>query len=41
MIKWGSHSNYYSHIAMVLKDPTFLDKKLEGLYIWESSWEKS
>ena len=40
MIKWGSHSNY-SHIAMVLKDPTFLDKKLEGLYIWESSWEKN
>ena len=38
MIKWGSHSNY-SHIAMVLKNPTFLDKQLEGLYIWESSWE--
>ena len=38
MIKWGSHSNY-SHIAMVLKNPTFLDKPLEGLYIWESSWE--
>ena len=40
MIKWGTHSNY-SHIAMVLKNPTFLDKKLEGLYIWESSWEGS
>ncbi len=40
LIKWGSHSNY-SHIAMVLKDPTFLDEKLEGLYIWESSWEKN
>ena len=38
MIKWGTHSNY-SHIAMVLKDPTFLNKSLKGLYVWESSWE--
>jgi len=23
MIKWGTHSNY-SHIAMILKDPSFI-----------------
>lgn len=28
----------WSHIAMVLKNPTFLEKKLNGIYIWESSW---
>ena len=38
MIKWGTHSNY-SHIAMVLKDPTFIHPHLKGTYIWESSWE--
>jgi len=40
MIKWGTHSNY-SHVAMVLKDPTFLHPHLKGTYVWESSWEKS
>ena len=40
MIKWGTHSNY-SHIAMVLKDPTFLHPHLKGTYVWESSWEGS
>ena len=29
----------YSHIAMVLKDPTYINPKLKGLYVWESSWE--
>ena len=38
MIKWGTHSNY-SHIAMVLKDPTFIHPHLKGTYVWESSWE--
>lgn len=39
MIKWGTHSNY-SHIAMVLKDPSFKDMPpLKGLYVWESSYE--
>lgn len=38
LIKWGTHSNY-SHIAMVLKDPTFIHPSLKGLYVWESSWE--
>jgi len=38
IIKWGTHSNY-SHIAMVLKDPTFIHPHLKGTYVWESSWE--
>jgi hypothetical protein len=38
MIKWGTHSNY-SHVAMVIRDPTFTDPPLKGLYIWESGWE--
>ena len=37
-IKWGTHSNY-SHIAMVLRDPTYIKPELKGLYVWESSWE--
>ena len=37
-IKWGTHSNY-SHIAMVLRDPSFIHPHLKGLYVWESSWE--
>ncbi len=40
IIKWGSHSNW-THIAMVLRDPTYIDPKLKGLYIWESSEEKN
>ena len=38
MISWGTHSNY-THIAMVIKDPDFLDKPLKGLYVWQSGWE--
>lgn len=38
LIKWGSHSNY-THIAMVLKNPTFINPNLKGTYVWESSWE--
>jgi cell wall-associated NlpC family hydrolase len=38
LIKWGTHSNY-THVAVVLKDPTFLHPSLDGLYVWESSWE--
>lgn len=37
-IKYFTNSKY-SHIGMVLKDPTFIDKKLKGYYVWESSWE--
>lgn len=38
MIKYGTHSNY-SHIAMVLKDPTYFNLSLKGIYLWESGWE--
>ena len=38
MIKWGTHSNY-SHIAMILKDPTFIHPSLKGVYMWESGYE--
>ena len=31
----------YSHVGIVLKDPTFLDKPLKGLYLWESGAELS
>ena len=37
-IKYFTHSEF-SHIAMVLKDPTFLHPSLKGYYVWESSWE--
>jgi hypothetical protein len=29
----------FTHVAMVLKNPTFIHNNLKGLYIWESSWE--
>lgn len=38
LIKYFTNSQW-SHIAMVLKNPSFLDKQLNGVYIWESSWE--
>ncbi len=38
LIKWGTHSNF-THVAMVLKNPTFLHPSLKGTYVWESSWE--
>tara|TARA_Y100000310_G_scaffold330498_1_gene402265 strand:+ start:1437 stop:2039 length:603 start_codon:yes stop_codon:yes gene_type:complete len=38
MIQWGTHSNY-THVAVVIKDPDFIDPPLKGTYIWESSWE--
>lgn len=38
LIRWGTHSNY-THIGMIVKNPEFLDNKLEGMYLWESSWE--
>ena len=37
-VKCGTHSNY-THVAMILRDPEFLDTPLKGLYVWESSWE--
>lgn len=38
LIKWGTHSNY-SHIGMILRDPTYIKPNLKGLFVWESSWE--
>ena len=38
LIKFFTKSNY-SHIAMVIKDPSFIHPSLKGYYIWESSWE--
>ena len=29
----------YTHVAFVLKDPTFINPVLKGLYIWESAYE--
>jgi len=40
LIKWGTHSNY-THIGMVLKDPTFIHPSLRGLYVWESTFNGS
>jgi len=37
LIKWGTHSNY-THVAMILKDPTFIHPSLKGLYVWESTY---
>jgi|TARA_B110000977_G_scaffold39805_1_gene53484 hypothetical protein len=38
LIEWGSGSQF-SHIAIILRDPTFINDKLKGLYILESSYE--
>lgn len=37
LIRYFTNSNY-SHVSMVLKDPTFTDKQLNGYYVWQSSW---
>lgn len=29
----------YSHIGIILKDPTFINEKMKGLYVLESSYE--
>ena len=38
MIRFTTHSNY-THIGLILKDPTFIEPHLKGLYVWESGWE--
>ena len=38
MIKFFTDSNY-SHCAMVIKDPTYINETLIGYYVWESSKE--
>ena len=37
LIKYFTRSNY-THIGMILKDPTFINPTLKGHYLWESSW---
>ena len=37
LIKWGTHSNY-THIGMILKNPSFIHPSLKGLYVWESTF---
>lgn len=39
VVEWATWSEF-SHVATVLKDPTYLDPKLKGLYILESGEEK-
>jgi hypothetical protein len=38
MIEYTTHSNY-SHIGMIIKDPSFISPSLKGTYVWESGWE--
>ena len=38
LIEYTTHSNY-SHIGMIIKDPTFISPCLKGIYVWESGWE--
>ncbi len=37
LIKFGTQSKY-SHIGMVLKNPTFIHPSLKGTFVWESSY---
>ena len=38
LIKMFTKSSY-SHVGMILKDPSFIHPTLKGLYVWESGWE--
>lgn len=38
LIRYFSKSKY-SHIGIILRDPTYIDPKLTGLYLWESGSE--
>ena len=37
-IRSATHSDY-NHIGIILKNPTYIKEDLEGLYLYESSWE--
>ena len=39
LIEWKTQTKW-SHVAIVLKDPTYINPSLQGLYIWESGAEK-
>lgn len=38
VITLASQSSY-SHIGMILKNPSFIHPSLKGLYVWQSGWE--
>lgn len=38
IVKTTTHSKY-THCAIVLRDPFFIDPSLKGIFIWESGWE--
>ena len=38
LIRFGTHSDY-THVGVILKDPTFINPVLKGLYVWESGYE--
>ena len=31
-------NNKFSHVSMVIKDPTYIHPSLKGYYVWQSSW---
>ena len=37
LIEYFTESNY-SHVSIILKDPTFIHPSLKGYYVWQSSW---
>lgn len=39
LVEWATWSDF-SHISMILKNPTYIDPKLEGIYMLESGEEK-
>tara|TARA_B110001469_G_C9629503_1_gene314700 strand:+ start:171 stop:782 length:612 start_codon:yes stop_codon:yes gene_type:complete len=38
MIRWGTHSDY-THVAIIVQNPTFGEKPLQGTYVWQSTYE--
>lgn len=38
MIRWGTHSDY-THVAIIVENPTFAEKPLQGIYVWQSTYE--
>jgi len=38
LISYFTESEFI-HIGMILKDPYFINSELNGLYLWESSWQ--
>ncbi len=37
LIKLLTYSEY-THIGLILVDPTYINKELKGIYVWHSSW---